>query len=204
MAALQTLWGPMSGREGTASERSGPRPESEERQRYHQPKPSEKKPTKAEADYFAEVWPESSANCFVVFIGDLRDKERAWTDNVESDLLPRVLTAIDGLMSPEDDEDPAATEHAYQSARAIVESAYGHLLEKEGQQAKTLPAPIVTTDERGGIRVSWQHNDRHVRTSFAFAEGLRSYLYFESPEEYDVAPLQPAVLSDRLDWMLKA
>jgi hypothetical protein len=205
MAALQTLWGPMSGREGTASERSRPRHESEERQRYRQPKPSEKKPTKAAADYFAEVWMESSPNCFVVFIDDLLGKERAWTENVESDLLPRVLTAIDGLMSPnEDDGDPAATEHAYKSARAVVESAYGRLLAEGEQQAKKLPAPIVTTDERGGVRVSWQHNDRHVRTSFASAEGLRSYLYFESPEEHDVEPLQPTVLSGRLDWMLKA
>jgi hypothetical protein len=139
------------------------------------------------------------------FVDDLLGKKRATAEGVESDLLPPILTAIDALMSPSEDEgDRVATEHAYQSARAVVESAYGLLLAKEEPQAKKLPAPVLTTDERGGIRVSWQHSDRYVRTSFASAEGVRSYLYFESPEEHDVEPLQPAVLSRRLDWMLKA
>ena len=113
------------------------------------------------------------------FADALLAKKRTTADGVDSDLLPPILTAIDALMSPgEDDGDPVATEHAYQSARAVVESAYGLLLAKEEPQAKKLPAPVLTTDERGGIRVSWQHSGRHVRTSFASAEGLRSYLSF--------------------------
>ena len=96
-----------------------------------------------------------------------------------------------------------ATEHAYQSARAIVESAYGRLL-AGGAQVDNLPTPTVTTDDRGGIKLSWESEDRHVRTTFAAAQHMRSYLYFESPQEQAVEALQPSVLSSRLKWMLKA
>ncbi len=138
---------------------------------------------------------------------------------MEAEPLPGIRLAIDKLMSPnEDDGDPPATEHAYQSARAVVESAYGRLFAAIDAQPRRVPRhrieafdqlnrtriPIVTTDEHGGIRLSWQHEGRHVRANFAAAEGLRSYLYFESPAEHDIEALQPDTLSHRLDWMLKA
>lgn len=209
MAAHPTQWGTMSDRDDTSSARPRLRRETEERQRYCQPTPSAKKPAKAVPRCQAYLSAEAGTESFgffeaFTFVDDLLGKKCATAEGVESE-LPPILAAIDALMSPsEDDGDPVATEHAYQSARAVVESAYGLLLAKEEPQAKKLPAPILTTDERGGIRVSWQHGDRYVRTSFASAEGLRSYLYFESPEEHDIEPLQPALLSTRLGWMLKA
>jgi hypothetical protein len=197
MAALPNFWGTMLDREGTPSGRRPARRESEEQQRYRQYRLPEKQPKR--------VLAESSHTFFAAFIGDLVGEERAVVEGAESDLLPPILGAIDKLMSPDlNDGDPAATAHAYQSARAVVESAYGRLLAGEEQYAKKLPAPIVTTDERGGVRLSWQHGDRCVRTSFAATEGLRSYLYFESREEHNVEALQPDVLSKRLDWMLTA
>jgi hypothetical protein len=135
---------------------------------------------------------------------------------VEADPLPRIRLAIDKLMLPnEDDGDPPASEHAYQSARAVVESAYGRLFAIAAQTGRLrhrveafaalsrTRIPVVTTDEQGGIRLSWQHERRHVRANFAAAEGLRSYLYFESPAEHNIEVLQPDTLSQRLDWMLK-
>jgi hypothetical protein len=197
MAAVPNVWGAMLDREGTASGRRRARRESEERQRYRQYTPPEKQPKR--------VWAESSPTHFGAFIGDILGQERPVAEDTEFDLIPPILGAIDKLMSPDvEDGDPAATPHAYQSARAVVESAYGRLLAKQEHQAKKLPAPVVTTDERGGVGLSWQHGDRHVRTSFAATEGLRCYLYFESPEEHDVEALQPDVLSNRLGWMLKA
>jgi hypothetical protein len=203
MAAQPIYWGTMVSREGTAAGHTRVRREtySAGRQRYHQtPLPEEQRPN-LPADLFPEVLVESWLNPAAAILGEAP----AGADAVESDPLPRIRVAIDKLLSPnEDDGDPAATEHAYQSARAVVESAYGRLLAGEGSQVKKLPVPIVTTDERGGVRLSWQRGDRHVRTSFAAAEGLRSYLYFESPAEHDVEPLQPSVLSARLHWMLRA
>jgi hypothetical protein len=196
MAALPNSWGRNLDPD-VASGRRRARRESEEWQRYRQYRPPEKQPT--------GVWVESSPTFFAAFIGDLQGEERPLIEGTESDLVPPILGAIDKLMSPNvDDGDPAATAHAYQSARAVVESAYGRLLAGKEQWAKKMPAPIVTTDERGGVRLSWQHGDRHVRTSFAATDALRSYLYFESPEEHNVEALQPDVLSNRLDWMLRA
>jgi hypothetical protein len=207
MAALANCWGASIDQEGTTSGRRRTRRESEERQRYRQYPLPEKQPTSLSAHCFPKALIESRPSFALMVLSEEHFQiidEHLIGQGVESDLLPNILVAIDGLMSPnENDGDPAATEHAYKSARAIVESAYGRLAEKE-QQAKKLPVPIVTTDERGGVRLSWQRGDRHVRTRFAAEEGLRSYLYFESPEEHDVEALQPDILSGRLDWMLKA
>jgi hypothetical protein len=217
MAAQPSFWGTTVDHEGTASGQPRVRREtySPGRQRYHQTPLTEERRSNLPADLFPEVLVESWLNPGAATI----DEAPAVAENVEPDPLPRIRVAIDKLLSPnEDDGDPAATERAYQSARAVVESAYGRLFASIEMQAKQLPRhriqalyslsrtriPIVTTDERGGVRLSWQHEGRYVRANFAAAEGLRSYLYFESPEEHDVEALQPETLSTRLDWMLKA
>ena len=131
----------------------------------------------------------------------------------EIDPLPTILTQIDTLMSPDEDSgDPTATEYAYRNTRAVVEAAYGRLFAGEEPSDKVrhrlarerLPLPLVTTDERGGVRLSWQNGNRHVRINFAAAEGLRSYLYFESPVEHNVDALQPSALFTKLAWVLNA
>jgi hypothetical protein len=200
MTALPHWWVTMMPREGTASGRTRTRQEtnSPERQRYRQSPPAEKESNVLSISELLRGYrpsPEAS----------IMDIQRAVNESVEADSLPRILGAIDDLMAPnENDGETPATEHAYQSARAVVESAYGLLLAGKGPKPNLLPAPIVTTDERGGVKLSWQRGDRHVRTNFAAADAFRSYLYFESPTEHDVQALQPAVLSSRLDWLLKA
>lgn len=202
MAAQPNPWGTIASRESAATGRVRPRHETNvpEWQRYRQSPLTEKQPSDLSADLFSDVLAESRFNAEAEIVGEKRAAEAA-----ENDSLPRILVAIDKLMSPnEDDGDPAATEHAYRSARAVVESAYGRLLASKEPQVKRLPLPLATTDERGGVRLAWQFGDRHVRTSFGAAENLRSYLYFESPMEHDAEALQPSVLSARLDWMLRA
>jgi hypothetical protein len=203
MAAQPSFWGTMVDRESTASGHTRVRREtySPGRQRYRQTPLPEKQRPNLPADLFPEVLVESWLDSAAAIMGEVP----AVAEAIEVDPLPRIRVAIDKLLSPnEDDGDTKATNHAYQSARAVIESAYGRLFSGKEPQAKQLPVPIVTTDERGGVRLSWQRGDRHVRTSFAAAEGLRSYLYFESPTEHDVETLQPDTLSSRLDWMLKA
>lgn len=218
MAAQTIPWATFVGREDTLSGRRRMRREpgspdwESDRDRYCQPPASRR-------DLSAGLLVEGAVESRFGHATATLDEPLAGAEIVEADPLPRIRLAIDKLMSPnEDDGDPAATEHAYQSARAVVESAYGRLFAGIGAQARRFPRhqieafaplnririPVVTTDEHGGIRLSWQHEGRHVRANFAAAEGLRSYLYFESPAEHDVEALQPDTLSNRLDWMFKA
>ncbi len=208
MAAQPNFWGTMVTPDSMASGRIPPRRETNTPERhYYQPLPSEKKEVAA-ADFFAVL--ADARNSSAVAILDDAPREDA-EGSSESDPLPIIQTAIDRLLSPEEDSgDPAATEHAYRNARAVVESAYGRLSTSEEPSDEKLRRlarerlPLITTDERGGVRLSWQNRDRHVRINFAAAEGLRSYLYFESPAEHDVLALQPSTLFNRLKWMLNA
>jgi hypothetical protein len=179
MAAQPNIWGIMvSELDDVASASRRPEPTSEQRYRQSRPRQEHK----------------------IAFPADAPEKGQG--ESGETEVLLRILGAIDKLMSPEDvDDDPPATTHAYQTARTIVESAYGRF--HADNRSKNLPLPIVTTDERGGIRLSWEHGERHVRTNFGAARDLRSYLYFESPQEHEVDALEPDTLSARLTWMLK-
>ena len=202
MAVQPNFWGPMVSRERAASGRIRPQREISpaERQLYRQFTPAQKQSPSLPADFFLDPQAELE-HTTAAFL----DETHTAAESTGADPLPRILAAIDGLMTPnEKDGDVAATEHAYQSARAVVESAYGRLLAGEGAQVDNLPTPTVTTDDRGGIKLSWESEDRHVRTAFAAAQHMRSYLYFESPQEHAVEALQPSVLSGRLEWMLRA
>jgi hypothetical protein len=173
---------------------------SSERQPYRQSSPSQKQPPRLPADFVSNPRAELER-----WAAAFLDEAPSVPEASEANSLARILTALDGLMLLNaDDRDVPATEHAYQSARAVVESAYGRLLAGEGLPADNMPIPTVTTDDRGGIKLSWENNDRHVRTNFAAARNMRSYLYFESPAEHAVEALQPSVLSNRLQWMLRA
>jgi hypothetical protein len=120
------------------------------------------------------------------------------------DILSQVLARLNSEMIIRDEDDEVrASEYAYKAARAVIESTYGRLQAEKRMPLKSLPNPIVATDDRGGLRISWENGEKHVRTSFAASEGLRSYLYFESPANHDVEELLPNTLSDRLDWILK-
>jgi len=203
MAAQPMFWGTIVERESSASGRTRARREADlpYRQRYRQSQPTEKPRTIVPADLFPGGLAESRLN---LAVGSLDDAP-AVAESAGRDLLPQILIAIDKLMSPNaDDGDPPATEHAYQFARAVVESAYGQFLAVKETQARKLSPPIVTSDERGGVRLSWQRGDKHVRTSFGAAQDVRSYLYFQSPTDHDVEPLKPSNLFARLDWLLQA
>jgi hypothetical protein len=213
MAAQPNLWGTMVIRQDTVPGRIAPRRETNvlEPQGYRQSLPRTKGRDIASADLFADVLVDARNRALIIVL----EEPLVRAETLERDPLATILIAIDELISPDEDSgDPPATEHAYRNARAVVEAGYGHLARHSSRTAvgngtpardvRSLPVPIVTTDERGGVRLSWQHGDRHVRVNFAAAEGLRSYLYFESPAEHEVQTLQPYNLSNRLNWMLNA
>lgn len=110
-----------------------------------------------------------------------------------------VLEAIDALLAGGEDE-VVPTRFAYERARSVVEAAYGQV--KTHKNVPTLiPRPLVTTDDVGGIRLSWRTSDRQVRANFGARPDLRSYIYFESALEHSVEPLDAQHLARRLAWL---
>jgi hypothetical protein len=201
MAAQHNPWGTVE--DQRPASRTSPR--RGERQNYRQPTPSKKAHSSVfpHLQMLDDALTELRFNPFAAFLDAFRDEAPAIA-GTEADLLPTILASIDRLISPDaNDGDLPATEYAYQSARAVVESAYGRLRDSGKHRATNLPAPIVTTDDIGGVKLSWQRGDRHVRTSFAASQGMRSYLYFESAAEHAVEDLQPSALSSRLEWILR-
>jgi hypothetical protein len=197
MAAQPNLWGTM--------DRSTTRPRRERKQDYRQPAPlsaysitGNSQTLLDEPDWFEDTLAGFRLNPGAVFFPDELVAGNAESRDATPNPLSSVLASVDQLIA-DPDNDERATEHAYQSARAVLEAAYGRLATKQ----TNLPAPIVTTDDIGGVRVSWQLGERHVRTSFGATPDQNSYLYFESATEHAVDQLQPTALFTRLEWMIR-
>lgn len=110
-----------------------------------------------------------------------------------------VVEAIDLLLAGGEDE-ITPTEYAYEKARSIVESAYGRA-EAKMRIPEALPRPSITTDDVGGVRLSWRADARQLRANFGARQDLRSYIYFESGEEHDIEELSADNLAGRLAWL---
>ena len=115
-----------------------------------------------------------------------------------------AIEEIDALRAGREDE-IVPTEYAYKNARSIVESAYGEIYNPSSKKRrgvpKIFPKPSVTTDDVGGIRLSWRTEAGQVRANFGATPERRSYVYFESGLEHDVEPLDPQHLAGRLTWL---
>lgn len=120
-------------------------------------------------------------------------------ENWLADWSRSVVEAIDSLLAVREDEVPA-TQYAYEKARSIVESAYGRV-RAQMNVPEVIPRPAVTTDDVGGVRLSWRANAKQVRANFGARDGLRSYIYFESDHEHDVEELNADRLAGRLAWL---
>jgi len=115
-----------------------------------------------------------------------------------------VIEEIDALRAGREDE-VIPTEHAYRNARSIVESAYGQINSPSGRKQlgvpEIFPKPLISTDDVGGIRLSWRTGTKQVRANFGANPELRSYVYFEHGREHAVEELDPQRLSGRLTWL---
>ena len=118
-------------------------------------------------------------------------------------LVEHIFSEIENLSS---DNEVPPTEFAFLKSRSVVGAAYGMMLPKQHSAAAfpSLPAPVVLTDDVGGIRFSWRKGNKTVRANIGANENLRSYIYYESNTEHGVTPLDGGSLSDRLNWLIKA
>lgn len=81
------------------------------------------------------------------------------------------------------------TPYAYDRARAIMDECPG------------VPVALMTTDSEGGIRMAWRRGEKQARANFGARPGLKSYIYYESPEAHNAEDLQAANLLKRLRWL---
>lgn len=81
------------------------------------------------------------------------DDESSISKNIAPNALSEALLRLNGLMGvTTEDDDVAATEYAYQAARAVIESTYGRLKDVKSPILSHLPYPVLTIDDRGGYR----------------------------------------------------
>jgi hypothetical protein len=119
-----------------------------------------------------------------------------------------VIGEIDALLAGREDE-VVPTRYAYEIARSLIEAAYGEINSRRAKKRwgvpEIFPKALVTTDDVGGIRVSWRTDTGQVRANFGARPEpeLRSYVYFESGLEHDVEPLDVQHLAGRLTWLTR-
>jgi len=124
------------------------------------------------------------------------------TEPRTSNLSSLVTSEIDKLAAGVEDE-TIPTEFAHNNARRTVEAAY-QILERKFGIAERIPAPTLTTDDAGGIRLGWRSGAKQVRVNFGAAPepANQTYLYFESPIEHRVENLDTENLAERLSWLM--
>ncbi|HSP64053.1 MAG TPA: hypothetical protein VLQ90_13785 [Pyrinomonadaceae bacterium] len=88
-----------------------------------------------------------------------------------------------------------ATPHAERVAKFYIFETYS-------KRGAAFPTPMLIADGEGGLVISWSANGRRVRLSCRAEFDQQTYLYYESPEVYDIEPdLTPEILEGRLDWL---
>lgn len=112
-----------------------------------------------------------------------------------------VFLEINSLKQPEDIGDPVPTDFAYWSSLRTVAAAYSSL-RREHPRYSELPTPVGVVDSAGGVRLIWKTNAKQVKANFGGRADLRSYLYYESGQVYDVEPLDVPTLARRLGWLV--
>jgi hypothetical protein len=116
-----------------------------------------------------------------------------------------IVAEIDALLARDEDE-VAPTPYAYEKARSVVESAYAEISRGRGKKPRgvpeVFPKPLVTTDDVGGIRLSWRAGSKHLTVNFGATDQRRSYVYFETNADHGIHELQPHALAAKLGWLV--
>jgi hypothetical protein len=68
---------------------------------------------------------------------------------------------------------------------------------------KKIPEAAVSTDDLGGVRVSWRVDENWVRANFGAAVENLSYIYFECGAEHGVVDSAGDKLAERLTRLIK-
>lgn len=112
-----------------------------------------------------------------------------------------VFLEIHSLRQPEDAGEPLPTEYAYWNALKTVAAAYNSL--RNGHPRYSfLVQPTAVVDSSGGVRLIWRTDAKQVKANFGGQPSLKSYLYYESGQVYDVETLDAPTLAQRLGWLI--
>ena len=112
-----------------------------------------------------------------------------------------VESQIDLLPTSEDVEVPPTT-FAHGEAKRMIVGAYVEIFsDKPNQRTRKPPAPVIGTDDMGGILVSWTSGNKYVAAKFASQPAVRSFVYFEQGAEHRALDLNEQSLLDRLRWL---
>ena len=126
------------------------------------------------------------------------------TLDVTSGKLGAVVNELVQLQTSADDEGlERPTDYAYGQAAQVIGRAYSTFWLQESLDYNQLVKPNITTDDLGGIRISWQISGRVLRANFGADRERRSYLYFEDGHLHDVEDLGGETLAERLRWLIR-
>jgi hypothetical protein len=126
------------------------------------------------------------------------------TFEVSDRRLSEVIAELQELLNDAERGDwTAPSQFAFWNSLRTVTRAYA-TSELEDPRYPNLPAPVTSTDDSGGVRVTWRGANRTLVAKFGADASLRSYLYFEVAELHGLEPLNPRALSNRLRWLLEA
>jgi hypothetical protein len=116
--------------------------------------------------------------------------------------LEGVTKQIEEIFLLGEDDWVPPTEYSRSNAGKLVAAAYTLIRLEDPHRYELIPEPILTTDDQGGIRITWRSNGREIRANFGGQPDLRTYLYHESGSQYGIEDLNDRSLSDRLRWIV--
>lgn len=126
------------------------------------------------------------------------------TLDVASGKLGAVVNDLVQLQANADEEGlERPTEYAYGHAAQVIGCAYSMFWLRESLEYNKLVKPNITTDDLGGIRISWRISGRILRANFGADSEHRSYLYFEDGQLHGVEGLGGETLAERLRWLVR-
>ena len=99
------------------------------------------------------------------------------------------LKKLEALRVNANDDWVSPTDYAFDRAVGVLRT----LLE--------YPLTYITTDSEGGIRMAWHRFGKKVRVNIGARAELKTYIYYQSDDMYEVEDLSIANLQNRLRWL---
>jgi len=131
-----------------------------------------------------------------------QDSLNKYADKIaENEELNITLARLQALLNEEEDDDDYGvakpSTYAFGTALALVSEA-ARLMDSPFKRAS------ASTDERGGIRLTWSRPEAEVRLVCAYQSDKPTYLYHEVGNEYEVErDVSVSTVSYWLDWLNK-
>ena len=131
-------------------------------------------------------------------ISGAEPSERKASLPLSVELVQRQIESLPGS----EDVEVVPTSFAFSEAMRLVVGAYAAIFAVGvGRRIPKLSAPVIGTDDVGGILISWRYRDKYVAAKFGSRPGLRSFVYFQEGLDHRVLDLNEQNLADRLGWL---